>query len=99
VNPGYILTPLQRHLTTAEMRAAGWIDQDGNAALPIFKTPAQGAATQVWAATSPQLAGIGGHYCADCGVAEVPDGFYDGAERLWDLSAELTGIDTFGSAR
>lgn len=95
VNPGYILTPLQRHLTKAEMLAAGWIDEDGNAAMPIFKTPEQGAATQVWAATSPQLAGMGGAYCADCDIAEIPDGFYDGAERLWDLSAELTGINAF----
>ena len=95
VNPGYILTPLQRHLTKAEMLAAGWIDEDGNAAMPVFKTPEQGAATQVWAATSPQLAGLGGAYCADCDIAEIPDGFYDGAERLWDLSAELTGINAF----
>jgi len=95
VNPGYILTPLQRHLTKAEMLAAGWIDEDGNAAMPVFKTPEQGAATQVWAATSPQLAGMGGAYCADCDIAEIPDGFCDGAERLWDLSAELTGINAF----
>jgi NAD(P)-dependent dehydrogenase (short-subunit alcohol dehydrogenase family) len=98
VNPGYILTPLQRHLTKAEMLAAGWINEDGTAAMPVFKTPEQGAATQVWAATSPQLAGVGGVYCADCDIAEIPDGFYDGAERLWDLSAGLTGINAFGLA-
>jgi len=34
------------------------------------KTPEQGAATQVWAATSPQLAELGGVYCEDCEVAE-----------------------------
>ncbi|MBB3408916.1 NAD(P)-dependent dehydrogenase (short-subunit alcohol dehydrogenase family) [Rhizobium sp. BK316] len=106
LHPGKILTPLQRHLQKEEMVAAGWIDAEGNAIDPSFKTPAQGAATQVWAATSPQLAGLGGIYCADCNVAVISD---DGAEtsvrayavdpdeaaRLWALSAELTGVDAF----
>jgi NAD(P)-dependent dehydrogenase (short-subunit alcohol dehydrogenase family) len=106
LHPGKILTPLQRHLEKEDMVAAGWIDADGNAADPTFKTPEQGAATQVWAATSPQLAGLGGLYCADCDVASISD---DGAEtsvrayavdpdeaaRLWALSAELTGVDAF----
>jgi NAD(P)-dependent dehydrogenase (short-subunit alcohol dehydrogenase family) len=96
VNPGYILTPLQRHLTKEEMIAAGWIDEDGNAAMPIFKTPAQGAATQVWAATSPTLAGMGGVYCAECDIAEVPESSDVDATRLWTLSAELTDINAFG---
>ena len=53
VHPGSILTPLQRHLAKEEMVGAGWIDEHGNPADPTFKTPGQGAATQVWAATSP----------------------------------------------
>jgi NAD(P)-dependent dehydrogenase (short-subunit alcohol dehydrogenase family) len=96
VTPGYILTPLQRHLAKEEMIAAGWIDEDGNAAMPIFKTPEQGAATQVWAATSPKLAGMGGVYCADCDIAEAPESSYVDATRLWTLSAELTGVNAFG---
>jgi NAD(P)-dependent dehydrogenase (short-subunit alcohol dehydrogenase family) len=99
VNPGYILTPLQRHLTKEEMISAGWIDEDGNAAMPIFKTPEQGAATQVWAATSPRLTGMGGVYCAECDIAEVPESSDVDAARLWTLSAELTGINAFGTAR
>jgi NAD(P)-dependent dehydrogenase (short-subunit alcohol dehydrogenase family) len=98
VNPGYILTPLQRHLAKEEMIAAGWIDEDGNAAMPIFKTPEQGAATQVWAATSPTLTGMGGVYCADCDIAEVPESSDVDATRLWTLSAELTNINAFGPA-
>lgn len=70
VHPGSILTPLQRHLAKAEMVDAGWIDEQGNPADPTFKTPGQGAATQLWAATSPQLAGMGGVYCEDCDIAE-----------------------------
>jgi NAD(P)-dependent dehydrogenase (short-subunit alcohol dehydrogenase family) len=62
LHPGSILTPLQRHLPTEEMVAAGWIDEAGNLADSSFKTREQGAATAVWAATSPQLAGMGGVY-------------------------------------
>ncbi|OXM73608.1 MULTISPECIES: SDR family NAD(P)-dependent oxidoreductase [Amycolatopsis] len=107
LHPGAILTPLQRHLDTADMVAAGWIDEHGNPADPSFKTPEQGAATQVWAATSPQLDGLGGLYCEDCDIAEptestemiagVRDYAVDPAqaERLWALSAELTGVTAF----
>ena len=108
IHPGGIRTPLQRHLTTEEMVAAGWIDEQGNVIAPGFKTPEQGAATQVWAATSPQLEGMGGVYCEDCDIAEmVPadDTAVRGvrqyaidpelASRLWTLSAELTAIDAF----
>ncbi|MGX7676610.1 oxidoreductase [Plantactinospora sp. DSM 117369] len=94
VHPGYILTPLQRHLSRDEMVAAGWVDADGNLVNAEFKTPQQGAATQVWAAASPRLAGLGGRYCEDCVVVDHPTD-PDGAARLWALSAELTGIDAF----
>ncbi|MER6207176.1 SDR family NAD(P)-dependent oxidoreductase [Streptomyces sp. NPDC001642] len=108
LHPGGILTPLQRHLATEEMVERGWIDEDGNMLHPeLFKTPEQGAATQVWAATSPQLDGLGGVYLEDCDVAEPApaDGGRTGvkewaidteqAARLWKLSADLTGVDAF----
>ncbi len=104
LHPGGIMTPLQRHLSTEEMVAMGWIDEHG-ATLARFKSPEQGAATTVWAATSPQLDGLGGVYCEDADVAVVNDQDAprsgvrtwaidpeEGA-RLWALSAELTGID------
>lgn len=109
LHPGGILTPLQRHLPKAEMVERGWIDEQGNALNPSgFKSPEQGAATQVWAATSPQLAEMGGVYLEDCDIAEpAVDGNQTGgvkawatdpdqAERLWTLSAELTGVNAFG---
>ncbi|MBY4674888.1 SDR family NAD(P)-dependent oxidoreductase [Burkholderia multivorans] len=108
LHPGKIFTPLQRYLTQDEMIAAGWLDANGNPADPTFKTTQQGAATQVWAATSSQLDGVGGLYCEDCDIAtldqSVPPSFSgvrpyavdrDQAERLWELSAQLTGIDAF----
>ncbi|MGN9845355.1 SDR family NAD(P)-dependent oxidoreductase [Nonomuraea sp. H19] len=109
LHPGAILTPLQRHLPKEEMIAAGWIDEAGNALDPTFKTPAQGAATQVWAATSPQLAGMGGVYCEDCDITGLAADEGAGvrahaidpeqAARLWRLSADLTGVDAFAPVR
>jgi NAD(P)-dependent dehydrogenase (short-subunit alcohol dehydrogenase family) len=93
VNPGWVLTALQRHLTVPEMVAAGWIDANGVPARGLFKTVEQGAATQVWAATSPTLDGHGGEYCADCHVSESNPVDSSEAARLWALSAELTGLD------
>jgi len=108
LHPGGILTPLQRHLPREEMVERGWIDENGTPLNPEgFKTPEQGAATQVWAATSPQLAGMGGVYCEDCDIAgpAPADGTRVGvaahaidpeqAARLWELSAELTGVNAF----
>ncbi|MGW2816813.1 SDR family NAD(P)-dependent oxidoreductase [Streptomyces sp. NPDC001415] len=69
VHPGEIHTPLVRHVSAEERIAAGWVDARGDWSFD-FKTPEQGAATQVWAATSSQLAGLGGVYCEDCDVAE-----------------------------
>lgn len=104
VHPGGILTPLQRHLPREEMVKLGWVDEDGNPAGPGFKTPEQGAATSVWAATSPRLDGLGGVYCEDCDIAVDSEGRHrvgvaawatdpEQAARLWALSAELTGSD------
>lgn len=109
VNPGGIMTGLQRHLTQAEMMAAGWMDETGKLR-DGFKTPEQGAATSVWAATSPQLDGKGGVYCEDCDIARPTDPESElarfagvdahaldpeSARRLWELSAELTGVNAF----
>ncbi len=105
-HPGSILTPLQRHLSQQEMIDAGWIDEEGNGLDPSFKTPEQGAATQVWAATSSHLADLGGIYCEDCDVAQIIDGSDStpggvrpyaidnvAADRLWSASAAMTGCD------
>ena len=93
LNPGAIATNLQKHtggLKTAPERR---------------KTVAQGAATSVLLAASPELEGIGGRYFEDCNEAEVvsarPPGFGAGvapyaldpaaARRLWELSTDLVG--------
>ncbi|SDP02813.1 NAD(P)-dependent dehydrogenase, short-chain alcohol dehydrogenase family [Arthrobacter sp. ok909] len=109
VHPGGIMTELQRHLPREEMIAAGWMDENGTVDAR-FKTPAQGAATSVWAATSPGLEGMGGVYCEDCDIAEPtvpgsPEARIRGvdahavdreaAAQLWQVSADMTGINAF----
>jgi hypothetical protein len=105
------MTELQRHLPREEMITAGWIAEDGSVN-SRFKSPEQGAATSVWAATSPLLEGIGGVYCEDCDIAEPtvvgsPTARARGvdahaidvgdAARLWSSSAELSGVDAFAA--
>ena len=65
-----------------------------------FQMPEQGAATQVWAAVSPELAGIGGVYLADCRIREdvAPYAADDAhAADLWELSEKLCGNVALGS--
>lgn len=102
VHPGGIMTDLQRSLPRDEQVAMGWISADG-VLNERFKTVEQGAATTVWAASSPQLQGLGGVYCEDCDIARMVPADDQGfagvrpwavdrraAERLWSLSEQLT---------
>lgn len=103
VMPGGIRTPLQRHLTDEEMRAFGWIDEQGRVN-ERFKTPEQGAATSVWAAVADELEGVGGLYLEHCNQAlpwteanpfegVMPHALDpEAAERLWAVSEETTGV-------
>lgn len=56
-----------------------------------FVMPEHGAATQVWAAVSPDLAGRGGDYLEDCGIGEAAPHARDErrAAQLWELSERL----------
>lgn len=58
------------------LRSQGLLDEKGDPVIAPergLKTPAQGASTAVFAATSPQLAHIGGVYLRDNDVARVDD--------------------------
>jgi NAD(P)-dependent dehydrogenase (short-subunit alcohol dehydrogenase family) len=102
VHPGGIHTELGRHMTpqvisVLQQRVAS-MGRTFN-----WKTIPQGAATQVWAATAPELAGHGGAYLEDCSVAEItddptaPKGVRSYAvdpalaEALWEASVRWTG--------
>ncbi|MDX3192500.1 SDR family NAD(P)-dependent oxidoreductase [Streptomyces sp. MN03-5084-2B] len=107
LHPGKIITGLQRDMSRQEQIDRGWIDEHGTVIGDGFKTPSQGAATGLWAATSPLLDGHGGAYLEDCEIAPTSaDGtpMDDGgvrdhaidpgsAARLWDLSLAATGAD------
>lgn len=100
VHPGGVDTELHRHVPDEEKRAMGWVGEDGRIS-SRFKTPAQGAATSVWAATAPALESQGGIYLEDCQQALPAEpgnrtsGFAPhiadpaAAERLWQVSEAL----------
>lgn len=109
--PGGIWTPLQRHWSP-EQRAAAERQSRAAESSGMFhmKTPEQGAATSVFLATSPLVAGVGGGYFEDCQQAETVaqlDGIHGvlphaldaaAAERLWDVSQELVHAARAGTA-
>jgi NAD(P)-dependent dehydrogenase (short-subunit alcohol dehydrogenase family) len=100
--PGGIWTPLQRHWSAQQRAAAEEQLQQAEASGAFhMKTTEQGAATSVFLATSPLVAGVGGRYFEDCHEAEVVErvnGIHgvvphaldpDAARRLWDVSEQL----------
>ena len=57
-----------------------------------FVMPEHGAATQVWAAVSPELDGRGGLYLEDCGINDAPAPYACDEQRaadFWTLSEQL----------
>jgi NAD(P)-dependent dehydrogenase (short-subunit alcohol dehydrogenase family) len=75
VHPGGILdTELSRHLDLDDPIFKGYFDENGKPILdPVngLKTIEQGAATQIWLATNPQLENLGGVYAEDCEIADI----------------------------
>ena len=108
VHPGSIHgTELGREASLELFQQMGFCDEKGNIkpeVIASLKTIPQGAATTVWAATSPLLNHIGGVYCEDGDVAELARGQVisagvkpysldeANAKKLWALSEKLTGI-------
>jgi NAD(P)-dependent dehydrogenase (short-subunit alcohol dehydrogenase family) len=99
VHPGVVATALARHMTRADFaKLAEFAPAPRSPAdrtIDIrhdFVLPDRGAATQVWAAVSPELAGVGSVYLADCRIrGDVASYALDGqrAARLWELSEAL----------
>ncbi len=103
VTPGAVQTNLGRHVTIQDAVDMGWLNADGSTVEGIMKNIDQGAATSVWAATAPELAGVGGLYLEDCQQARrfdpenpikgVTDYSLDpvSADRLWEIAERLVG--------
>jgi NAD(P)-dependent dehydrogenase (short-subunit alcohol dehydrogenase family) len=96
LHPGAILdTQLARHYDPEELKLV----VERARQISSLKTIEQGAATTVFAATSPLLDGKGGVYLIDCDIARIGDGDHDvrpyaidpdTAVRLWAWSEALT---------
>ncbi len=80
VHPGFVDSNFQR--------AAG-LNMRGHL------TPEEGAHTQVWLATTPEIEGVTGKYFVRRRDTRSSDVSYDEkvARRLWDMSAEMVGSD------
>jgi NAD(P)-dependent dehydrogenase (short-subunit alcohol dehydrogenase family) len=102
VHPGGIHTDLGRHMTPELLGEIQDRIAQSNPGGFDWKTIPQGAATTVWAATTPDYDERGGVYCEDCHeapVVDVGDTGTDGvlayavdperATALWDRSAAL----------
>jgi NAD(P)-dependent dehydrogenase (short-subunit alcohol dehydrogenase family) len=95
LHPGSIAsTNLGRNFTSEQLRAFGVIDKHGNLIIDPKndrKNEKQGAATQVWCATSPQLENMGGLYCQDVDVAPLAQ--HAVGTKLSDISSDrLVGV-------
>jgi NAD(P)-dependent dehydrogenase (short-subunit alcohol dehydrogenase family) len=103
VHPGMIITELGRHLTPEDIaQLQGRAKERSSSGMPGWKTPQQGAATQCWAVTAPELAGRGALYLEDCQISGTtpPPGSLgaeawaldsEAAKRLWSVSEETLG--------
>ncbi len=88
VHPGTVATSLARYMSRSDFSrlrkyADGHLD---------FVMPEQGAATQVWAAVSPELANRGALYLEDCGISEAVTPYARDGQRAvdwWELSEKL----------
>ena len=85
VHPGVIKTNLGRSMASFARVALAIAE-------PLaLKSNAEGAATQVYVATRPELEGVTGEYFADCNIAKSSRVSYDAAlaTRLWEESERI----------
>ncbi|HEU4404899.1 MAG TPA: SDR family oxidoreductase [Polyangiaceae bacterium] len=85
VHPGVIATNLSRHMNPV-------LSALQRTTAPLFlKSIPQGAATEVFVATHPSVAGVSGQYFADSNVARPSAQANDAglAERLWSVSQRI----------
>ncbi len=85
LHPGVVATDLVRETFPAPMRWLGGF---------ILTSPEKGAATSIYLATSPEVAGVSGKYFAKQRERRSSRESYDAAlaSRLWDVSSELTSL-------
>ena len=96
LHPGSVIgTDLGRVAPIALFQQMGTHDENGDIKPDVaikLKNVAQGAATSVWCATSPNLNGIGGVYCEDADVAGLDEG---NIEHNFDDPSSLIGVKPY----
>lgn len=85
LHPGVIRTELSRHLGAEDFATLTKAQPTGGL---VLRSVEAGAATQVWAATAPELEGRGGLYLEDCQVAGPTPGDGSGGYAAWAVDAE-----------
>jgi retinol dehydrogenase 14 len=87
VHPGAVATNLAKN--NGALVGAAW-----KLAGAFMKSPAAGARTQIYLASSPELEGITGKYFIDSKEARSSAESHDAgiAHRLWEVSAKMTGL-------
>jgi retinol dehydrogenase 14 len=73
---------------------AGFFALMSRVALPLLKTPAQGARTPVYLASAPDVDGVTGQFFVNRKPRTANKGAYDSdmTARLWQVSADLVGM-------
>jgi NAD(P)-dependent dehydrogenase (short-subunit alcohol dehydrogenase family) len=99
VHPGTVATSLARYMSGSDFSQLRKFAADNSEArgeesdgFLDFVMPEQGAATQVWAAVSPELADQGALYLEDCGISEAVAPYARDAQHaaeLWMLSEKF----------
>jgi len=106
VHPGIVATSLARHMDQDDFVKLGEMtpkrsgkpateksENSGKSGAQMsWVMPDQGAATQVWAAVSDELSGLGGVYVSNCRVRDDVEPYAvdpDRARVLWELSEKL----------
>ncbi|KAG7467161.1 hypothetical protein MATL_G00150390 [Megalops atlanticus] len=92
VDPGMVNTDLYENLCSLAQlakRPVAWL---------LFRTPAQGASTTIYAAAAPELEGVGGCYLYNGRRTQSSDASYneDLQAKLWRQSCALVGLQDEG---
>ena len=87
LHPGLVQTNIARNAPVVLRTAFDWFGG------LISKTPEEGAATQVYVATNPNIKGVSGAFFEDCNAVNVSGDHHifnkTMAERLWSVSEEM----------
>ncbi len=88
LHPGLVRTTLGSEDPSALLNVLIFI------ASPSSKSPAEGAATSIYLASSPEAQGVTGRYFVNCKPKSSSKASYDVAvaARLWQVSSELVGL-------